>query len=156
MLYCSGEEKELLSVNPVPVCPFNRVFIVVVQCYLIGADVNGFETMTATQLPTYLHIHTHCPTPTPGKTKTFEPPPSKKKKGYGFVSFKDPNDFMKALREMNGKYIGNRPVKLRKSTWKDRDAGVVKKKERKKKSQGHLGGDISLYSSKGVPTFAHV
>lgn len=80
-LYCSGEEKELLSVNPVPVCPLNRVFIVVVQCYLIGADVNGFETMTATQLPTYLHIHTHCPTPTPGKTKTFEPPSSKTKKG---------------------------------------------------------------------------
>ena len=77
-LYCSGEEKELLSVNPVPVCPFNRVFIVVVQCFLIGADVNGFETMTATQLPTYLHIHTHCPTPTPGKTKTLTTPLQKK------------------------------------------------------------------------------
>jgi len=24
------------------------------------------------------------------------------------------------LKEMNGKYIGNRPIKLRKSTWKNR------------------------------------
>eukprot|EP00729_Bicosta_minor_P006769 gene6769-34025_t len=94
--------------------------------------------------------------PTLLKAKVIREKRSGKSKGYGFVSFKDPNDFMKALREMNGKYVGNRPVKLRKSTWKDRDAGVVKKKERKKKSQGHLGGDISLYSSKGVPTFAHV
>ncbi|RKO89196.1 hypothetical protein BDK51DRAFT_2938, partial [Blyttiomyces helicus] len=43
-----------------------------------------------------------------------------KSKGYGFVSFKDPKDFVRALKEMNGKYVGNRPIKLRKSTWKDR------------------------------------
>ena len=29
-----------------------------------------------------------------------------------------------------GRYIGNRPVKLRKSAWKDRDVKVVKKKEK--------------------------
>jgi RNA recognition motif-containing protein len=27
---------------------------------------------------------------------------SNKTKGYGFVSFKDPNDFARAMREMNG------------------------------------------------------
>ncbi|KAL1521003.1 hypothetical protein AB1Y20_022560 [Prymnesium parvum] len=43
-----------------------------------------------------------------------------KSMGYGFVSFKDPWDMTKALREMHGKYIGNRPVKVRKSTWKER------------------------------------
>jgi RNA recognition motif-containing protein len=43
-----------------------------------------------------------------------------KSKGYGFVSFLDGNDFAKAMREMNGKYIGNRPCKLRKSTWEER------------------------------------
>eukprot|EP00833_Pecoramyces_ruminatium_P004746 jgi/Orpsp1_1/1178778/evm.model.c7180000066707.2 len=53
---------------------------------------------------------------------------SQKTKGYGFVSFKDPNDFVKAMKEMNGKYIGNRPVKLRKSTWKDRNIDARKKK----------------------------
>jgi len=53
---------------------------------------------------------------------------SQKTKGYGFVSFKDPNDFVKAMKEMNGKYIGNRPVKLRKSTWKDRNMDSRKRK----------------------------
>lgn len=43
-----------------------------------------------------------------------------KTKGYGFVSFANPSDLATALKEMNGKYVGNRPVKLRKSTWKER------------------------------------
>ncbi|TFL00490.1 RNA-binding domain-containing protein [Pterulicium gracile] len=34
---------------------------------------------------------------------------------YGFVAFSDPEDFLKAWKEMDGKYIGNRPVKLRKA-----------------------------------------
>lgn len=49
---------------------------------------------------------------------------SGKTRGYGFVSFTDPNDFVKALKEMNGKYIGNRPCKLRKSSWKERNMEV--------------------------------
>jgi len=32
----------------------------------------------------------------------------------------DPQEYLKALSEMNGKYIGNRPIKIRKSSWKDR------------------------------------
>ncbi|EEB09221.1 RNA-binding protein [Schizosaccharomyces japonicus yFS275] len=35
-----------------------------------------------------------------------------KSKGYGFVSFRDPEQFLRAWREMNGKYIGNRICKL--------------------------------------------
>lgn len=27
-----------------------------------------------------------------------------KTKGYGFVSFKDPNDYVRAMREMNGEW----------------------------------------------------
>lgn len=45
---------------------------------------------------------------------------SKKGKGYGFVSFRLGDDFLAALREMNNKYIGSRPVKLKKSDWKER------------------------------------
>ncbi|CAO3666642.1 unnamed protein product [Umbelopsis vinacea] len=52
-----------------------------------------------------------------------------KSKGYGFVSFKDADDFVRAWREMNGKYVGNRPIKLRKSTWKERNLDVRAKKE---------------------------
>ena len=69
-------------------------------------------------------------------TKTF------KAKGYGFVSFADGTDFAKALREMNNKYIGNRPVKLSRSDWKQRNTGkhardgvrggAVKKRRREK------------------------
>ena len=51
-----------------------------------------------------------------------------KTKGYGFVSFRDPHDGVKALREMNGKYIGNRPVKLRKSSWESRVVKAVEVK----------------------------
>lgn len=43
-----------------------------------------------------------------------------KTKGYGFVSFANPSDLAAALKEMNGKYVGNRPIKLRKSNWRER------------------------------------
>uniref|UniRef100_A0ACD5YME7 Uncharacterized protein n=1 Tax=Avena sativa TaxID=4498 RepID=A0ACD5YME7_AVESA len=43
-----------------------------------------------------------------------------KTKGYGFASFANSSDLAAALKEMNGKYVGNRPIKLRKSTWKNR------------------------------------
>lgn len=59
-----------------------------------------------------------------------------KTKGYGFVSFKDPNDYVRAMREMNGKYVGSRPIKLRKSTWRDRNMEVVRKKQKEKKKLG--------------------
>ena len=64
-----------------------------------------------------------------------------KSKGFGFVSFGDPYDMAKALREMNGKYVGNRPVKLRKSNWQTRGIDQVRKKVRKqKKLEKLLGG----------------
>jgi len=60
-----------------------------------------------------------------------------KTKGYGFISFRDPEDFIRAMREMNGKYVGNRPIKLRKSSWKDRQLEVVKKKTKEKRKLGY-------------------
>jgi len=35
-----------------------------------------------------------------------------------------------------GKYVGNRPIKLRKSAWQDRQIDIVKKKEKEKKRLG--------------------
>ncbi|XP_037870480.1 RNA-binding protein 42 [Bombyx mori] len=55
-----------------------------------------------------------------------------KSKGFGFVSFKDPGDFIKAMKEMDGRYVGSRPIKLRKSTWKNRALDIVRKKEKEK------------------------
>lgn len=43
-----------------------------------------------------------------------------KSRGYGFVSFKSAEDFTRAFKDLNGKYIGHRPCKLRKSTWQER------------------------------------
>ena len=63
-----------------------------------------------------------------------------KTKGYGFISVMDVNDYIKIMREMNGKYVGNRPIRLKRSTWKDRsvkystskmpDAVFIKKKRK--------------------------
>lgn len=43
-----------------------------------------------------------------------------KTRGFGFISFANSDDYIKAMREMHGKYVGNRPIRLKKSDWKDR------------------------------------
>eukprot|EP01097_Dermamoeba_algensis_P011414 TRINITY_DN8843_c0_g1_i1.p1 TRINITY_DN8843_c0_g1~~TRINITY_DN8843_c0_g1_i1.p1 ORF type:complete len:232 (+),score=60.22 TRINITY_DN8843_c0_g1_i1:80-775(+) len=55
---------------------------------------------------------------------------TQKTRGFGFVSFNDPNDFIKALKEMNGKYVGSRPLKLKKSRWEDRNVKGEKQKSK--------------------------
>ena len=77
------------------------------------------------------------------KAKVVREGRTQRSKGFGFVSFADGVDFAKALREMNGKYIGNRPCKLKKSEWKQRGTyasksfgakgGTTKRKFRKNK-----------------------
>jgi RNA recognition motif-containing protein len=51
-------------------------------------------------------------------------------RGYGFVSFLDAKDYMRAFREMQGKFVGTRPVKLRKSEWQDRNIDVRRAKDK--------------------------
>jgi len=63
---------------------------------------------------------------------------SNKTKGYGFISFRDSDDYVRAMREMNGKYVGSRPIKLRKSQWRDRQIDVVRKKEKERAAFGML------------------
>ena len=43
-----------------------------------------------------------------------------KSKGFGFVSLTNVDDYIKAMREMKGKYVGNRPITLMKSDWQDK------------------------------------
>ena len=45
-----------------------------------------------------------------------------------------------AIREMNGKYIKGRPIKVKRSDWKDRDKKeVTKKKKKEVKRKRDLG-----------------
>ena len=46
---------------------------------------------------------------------------SGKNRGYGFVSVMDPLDHADAIKKMNGKYIGNRPCKLKNADWESRN-----------------------------------
>lgn len=58
----------------------------------LGNDVNDdLLARTFSKYPSFL------------KAKVIRDKWTKKAKGYGFVSFKDPHDFMQAMREMNGK-----------------------------------------------------
>ena len=65
---------------------------------------------------------------------------SNKVKGYGFVSFSDFVEGAKALKEMDGKYVGNRTVKLSKSTWKAREASSSAAAHRRGAENGGGGG----------------
>lgn len=51
---------------------------------------------------------------------------TEKSKGYGFVSFSDGDDYFKAAREMQGKYIGSHPVLLRRATTEIRPVSTAK------------------------------
>mmetsp|Transcript_16140 Transcript_16140/g.18634 ORF Transcript_16140/g.18634 Transcript_16140/m.18634 type:complete len:243 (+) Transcript_16140:31-759(+) len=51
-------------------------------------------------------------------------------KGYGFVSLLEPMDCAKAMREMDQSWLSSRPIKVKRSDWKDRELKNVKKKKR--------------------------
>ncbi|GAM35825.1 hypothetical protein TCE0_017r04449 [Talaromyces pinophilus] len=63
---------------------------------------------------------------------------TEKSKGYGFVSFSDGDDYFKAAREMQGKYIGSHPVLLRRAMTEVRP--VQDKRDKKGKKSGYGGG----------------
>lgn len=45
-------------------------------------------------------------------------PRTKENKGFGFVAFALSDDYLKAFKEMNGKYVGLRPVQLKRAEGK--------------------------------------
>lgn len=65
-----------------------------------------------------------------GKCKVIRDKKTEKGKGFGFISILDCDDYVKAMREMNGKYVGNRPIKLLPSKWTEKSIqkgfGVIK------------------------------
>ncbi|XP_044254431.1 RNA-binding protein 42 [Tribolium madens] len=110
-----GQTWEDLSMNDWPDDDF-RIF-----CGDLGNDVTDeLLTRTFNKYPSFT------------RAKVIRDKRTNKSKGYGFISFRDPADFTKAMKEMNGRYVGSRPIKLRKSTWRNRCIDVVKKKEKEK------------------------
>ncbi|CAN6596499.1 hypothetical protein TRVA0_001S02850 [Trichomonascus vanleenenianus] len=68
--------------------------------------------------------------PSISKIKAVMDPKSGKNKGFGFVAFVDPEEYFKAFQEMNGKYIGNHPIQLKKANTEVKRS-VVKDKRSK-------------------------
>jgi RNA recognition motif. (a.k.a. RRM, RBD, or RNP domain) len=92
-------------------------------CGDLGNDVNDeLLTRTFTKYPSFQ------------RAKVIRDKRTSKSKGYGFVSFKEPQDFIRAMKEMDGRYVGTRPIKLRKSTWRQRGMEERRKKESEKKA----------------------
>ena len=92
-------------------------------CGDLGNDVNDeLLTRTFSKYPSFQ------------RSKVIRDKRTSKSKGYGFVSFKEPQDFIRAMKEMDGRYVGSRPIKLRKSTWKQRGIEERRKKEAEKKA----------------------
>jgi hypothetical protein len=50
------------------------------------------------------------------KSRVVRDKKSTKSKSYGFVSFSDTDDYFRAFKEMNGKYIGSHPVTIKRAT----------------------------------------
>jgi len=60
-------------------------------------------------------------------------------KGFGFVGFTDPFEMLKAMREKHGKICGTRPMQVKKSNAKERDAHLVNQtKKNKEKTEKQL------------------
>ena len=79
------------------------------------ADAPSYPT-PPTALPSF---------PSLARAKVVRDKSTHKTKAYGFVSFLDAVDGARALKEMDGAYIGARPCKLRRSTWAERTPGGV-------------------------------
>ncbi|GLI76260.1 hypothetical protein PoHVEF18_004531 [Penicillium ochrochloron] len=63
---------------------------------------------------------------------------TQKSKGYGFISFSDGDDYFKAAREMQGKYIGSHPILLRRANTEVRPVSNTKN-QRKNNAGGARG-----------------
>jgi RNA recognition motif-containing protein len=63
----------------------------------------------------------HADFPSTTKARVVRDKHTGRSRGFGFVALSNEEEFKAAIRSLHGKYIGSRPVKLRKSTWSDRN-----------------------------------
>jgi len=80
--------------------------------------------------------------PSVQKARVIRDKRTQKSKGFGFVSFSDGDDYFRAAREMQGKYIGSHPILLRRATTEVRPVSGNTAKGGKK-NHGGPGGSGS-------------
>eukprot|EP01064_Diplonema_japonicum_P034273 TRINITY_DN7056_c0_g1_i1.p1 TRINITY_DN7056_c0_g1~~TRINITY_DN7056_c0_g1_i1.p1 ORF type:complete len:293 (+),score=63.23 TRINITY_DN7056_c0_g1_i1:60-881(+) len=89
----------------------------------------GSEVTTETLAKNFAKYHSFL------KAKVVRDSHTLKSKGYGFVSFKMPEDGVKAMREMEGKHVGTRPITIKKGKWHGTQAQDTKAASRQLLSQ---------------------
>ncbi|KAK2875590.1 hypothetical protein FQN49_001576 [Arthroderma sp. PD_2] len=91
--------------------------------------------------------------PSVQKARVIRDKRTEKSKGYGFVSFSDGDDYFRAAREMQGKYIGSHPVLLRRAMTEIRPVSASKGKHGKGKGKhGHGHGHGSGSGRENKPS----
>ncbi|KAL0226705.1 hypothetical protein P9112_014029 [Eukaryota sp. TZLM1-RC] len=61
-----------------------------------------------------------------------------KGKGYGFVSLLNVDDYLRAMKELKGTYLGLKPIILKRSDWQKRNTTRREAKDVKTENQIHL------------------
>lgn len=74
--------------------------------------------------------------PSLSKARVVRDKKSTKSRSYGFVSFSDTDDYFRAAKEMNGKYIGSHPVLIKRAT---SEVKAVTKRDDKHGKHGNQG-----------------
>jgi hypothetical protein len=79
------------------------------------------------------------------KSKVVRDRRTTKSKGYGFVSFRDADDYLKAFKDMQGKYIGSHPILIKKSNTEIKAVDPKKNQHNKGKNNkfGGKGRDVT-------------
>jgi len=89
------------------------------------------------------HFQTKYPSAT--MSKIIRETASGKSKGYGFVSFLQPLDCAKAIREQDQAWLGSRPIRVKRSDWQERNKSTVQKRNRNQRKQQKKRGGGRLY-----------
>ncbi|KAF2996453.1 hypothetical protein E8E13_004099 [Curvularia kusanoi] len=84
--------------------------------------------------------------PSLSKARVVRDKRSTKSKSYGFVSFADTDDYFRAAKEMNGKYIGSHPVLIKRAT---SEVKAVTKKDDKHGKHGQNNKNFNKNKNNG-------
>lgn len=85
--------------------------------------------------------------PSLSKARVVRDKKSTKSKSYGFVSFADTDDYFRAAKEMQGKYIGSHPVLIKRATSEVK--AVVKREDKHDKNRGKNSKNRNHRDNKG-------